>query len=58
MYKILISLTFSVLMAASALATDSVTLLKPAQVFDGEEMHSNWIVLVRGDSILYAGVIA
>jgi len=58
MYKILISFTFSVLMTASALAADSVTLLKPAQVFDGEEMHSNWIVLVRGDSILYAGDIA
>lgn len=46
---------FSVLMTAAALAADAVTLLKPAQVFDGEEMHSNWIVLVRGNSILYAG---
>ena len=58
MYKILISLMFSVLMTASALAADSFTLLKPAQVFDGEEMHSNWIVLVRGNSILYAGDVA
>ena len=49
---------FLVVMTASALAADSITLLKPAQVFDGEEMHSNWIVLVRGDSILYAGDIA
>ena len=58
MYKTLISLMFSVLMTASALAADSFTLLKPAQVFDGEEMHSNWIVLVHGNSILYAGDVA
>jgi len=36
--------------------SDATTLLKPAQVFDGEEMHPNWIVLVRGSTILYAGV--
>ena len=36
-------------------ADDNVTLLKPAQVFDGEEMHSDWVVLVEGNSILYAG---
>lgn len=34
---------------------ESVTLLKPERVFDGEEMHADWIVLVEGDSILYAG---
>ena len=34
---------------------DDVTLLKPAQVFDGEEMHDHWVVLVEGSSILYAG---
>ena len=31
------------------------TLLKPDRVFDGEEMHNNWVVIVNGNSILYAG---
>ena len=36
-------------------ADDNVTLLKPAQVFDGEAMHADWVVLVKGSFILYAG---
>ena len=36
-------------------ADDDVTLLRAAQVFDGEAMHADWIVLVEGKSILYAG---
>ena len=36
-------------------ADDPVTLLRAAQVFDGEAMHADWIVLVEGNSILYAG---
>jgi len=55
MNKILITLLFSVLTIFPAFAAESVTLLRPAQVFDGEDMHPGWIVLVRGDSILYAG---
>jgi imidazolonepropionase-like amidohydrolase len=31
------------------------TLLKPQRVFDGETMHTGWVVLVRGDSIVQAG---
>jgi len=31
------------------------TLLKPARVFDGESIHSGWIVLVKGDSIAAVG---
>lgn len=31
------------------------TLLKPDQVFDGTELHSNWVVLVEGNQITYAG---
>lgn len=30
-------------------------LLRPAAVFDGEELHQNWSVLVRGDKIAAAG---
>lgn len=35
--------------------TDSFTLLKPDRVFDGETMHSDWIVLVKGNKIEAAG---
>ncbi|WP_324026602.1 amidohydrolase family protein [Maribacter sp. BPC-D8] len=31
------------------------TLLKPDQVFDGTELHANWVVLVEGNQITYAG---
>ena len=31
------------------------TLLLPDRVFDGEEMHENWIVLVTGNTISYVG---
>ena len=33
----------------------SVTLLRPARVFDGESMHEGWAVRVRGDRIEAAG---
>lgn len=36
-------------------AGQQATLLKPAQVFDGQEMHSGWTVLVEGDKIAAAG---
>lgn len=32
-----------------------VTALKPVRVFDGEESHYGWIVLVESNKILYAG---
>ena len=52
---------FRVLFAAfffsfSALAqVDSFYLLKPDQVFDGEVLHKDWVVLVRGNKIENAG---
>jgi imidazolonepropionase-like amidohydrolase len=36
-------------------AQDSFYLLKPSRVFDGETMHSDWIVLVKGNKIEAAG---
>ncbi|MEH6617932.1 metal-dependent hydrolase family protein [Maribacter arcticus] len=33
----------------------SQTLLKPDRIFDGIEMHENWVVLVEGNMITYAG---
>ena len=35
--------------------TDSFYLLKPDKVFDGETMHNNWVVLVKGNKIENAG---
>ena len=35
--------------------SDKYTLIKPARVFDGENMHNDWIVVVKNDSILAAG---
>ncbi len=43
-------LSFTTLNAHAA-----VTRFEPARVFDGEALHDNWIVLVDGNSILYAG---
>ena len=50
-------LLLAVVLGLSAVvhAQQGVTLLKPAQVFDGEEMHADWVVLVEGKFILYAG---
>jgi imidazolonepropionase-like amidohydrolase len=36
---------------AALAQTDSLMLLKPARVFDGETMHQDWVVLVRGKHI-------
>ena len=37
-------------------AQQKTILLKPDRVFDGVGMHNNWVVIVKGKSILYAGV--
>jgi len=39
--------------AASAAQVDA--LLRPARVFDGETMHTGWVVAVAGNTIAYAG---
>jgi imidazolonepropionase-like amidohydrolase len=43
---------------ASPLAAQTVTVLRPARVFDGREMHSGWTVTVTGDRITAAGPAA
>ena len=35
--------------------TQGQLLLKPDRVFDGAEMHNNWVVLIEGELIIYAG---
>ncbi|MFN8290960.1 MAG: amidohydrolase family protein [Chitinophagaceae bacterium] len=37
--------------AATAQTTGNYYMLKPDKVFDGEQMHTNWIVLVKNDTI-------
>jgi imidazolonepropionase-like amidohydrolase len=37
--------------------TDSFYLFKPARVFDGENMHTGWVVLVKGNRIEAAGAM-
>lgn len=34
---------------------EHIYLLKPDRVFDGYTMHNDWIVITRGEKILYAG---
>jgi imidazolonepropionase-like amidohydrolase len=36
-------------------ADATITILKPARVFDGDTMHEGWAVRVKGDRIDYAG---
>ncbi len=37
--------------------TNSQIILKPDRVFDGEQIHEDWIVMVKGNTIVYTGVI-
>ncbi len=41
--------------AATAQSTLPAFVLQPDRVFDGETMHSGWVVVVRGDRIIAAG---
>src|SRR6185503_4198869 len=43
--------------AASGQINDKYILLKPDRVFDGEQMQTGWIVLVKNDSIIAAGTM-
>jgi imidazolonepropionase-like amidohydrolase len=44
--------------APAAQAPQTVTVLRPARVFDGESMHEGWVVRVHGDRIEAAGPAA
>jgi len=43
--------------ALGVLVAPAQTLLKPARVFDGEAMHDDWVVRVKGDRIEAAGPV-
>ncbi|WP_205502563.1 metal-dependent hydrolase family protein [Rufibacter psychrotolerans] len=38
--------------------TDSVYVLRPSQVFDGQDLHQDWVVVVQGERITAAGPAA
>lgn len=54
-YTILAIFFFLFLLNVNAQDTDSFTLLKPDRVFDGEQMHKGWVVLVKNNIIEQAG---
>ena len=37
---------------------DSVYVLQPEKVFDGVQMHEGWQVVVKNDTITFAGVLS
>ena len=54
-------LVFVLLLSLPLIAQTSgsqATFLRPARVFDGESMHDNWLVVVRGDKIEGVGAAA
>ena len=53
MKKPLVFILFFVLTFSAKAQVDY--LLKPDRVFDGKEMHNNWVVTVTGNKITYAG---
>ncbi|RZK52811.1 MAG: amidohydrolase family protein [Pedobacter sp.] len=48
-------LVLSVFSLSAYAQKDSLYLLKPKQVFDGEVMHKDWVVLVKGNTIEAVG---
>src|SRR6478672_8750262 len=55
MMKMALLLSFLLSFSYSFAQTDSFYLLKPDRVFDGEQMHTDWIVLVKGNTIEACG---
>lgn len=55
MKKISLIVTLLLTVNAPVMAQDGVTLIRPARVFDGEAMHTGWVVVVAGREIVYAG---
>jgi imidazolonepropionase-like amidohydrolase len=48
-------LAFGTVAAAQARSDTGTYLLRPDRVFDGEKLHTDWVVLVQGRSIAAAG---
>ncbi|HEY2721967.1 MAG TPA: amidohydrolase family protein, partial [Chitinophagaceae bacterium] len=50
-------LSFFILHFSFSQTADKYILLKPDRVFDGEQMHTDWIVLIRNNRIAEAGAM-
>jgi imidazolonepropionase-like amidohydrolase len=55
MKKLFLSLSILIINYSFAQQPDKYILLKPDRVFDGEIMHTDWVVLVKGNKIEQAG---
>lgn len=55
--RLLLFLASAALLAAQTPPPGAVIVLKSARVFDGEALHENWIVVVRGERIESAGPV-
>ncbi|HEX6648265.1 MAG TPA: amidohydrolase family protein [Pyrinomonadaceae bacterium] len=55
---LLLAMVFPVTQTQRSTQPETTYLLKPARVFDGEQLHDDWVVLVRGDKIVQAGPAA
>lgn len=55
LYKICLSICLALNSMHVFAQVDGYTLLKPDRVFDGEMMHTGWVVLVNKDTIVSAG---
>lgn len=53
--KHLFIVCFCLLVSTIIFSQAPFTLLKPARVFDGEQMHNDWVVLIQADTIVEAG---
>ena len=53
--KLILNFAFLLCSFFATAQTDSLYLLKPDRVFDGETMHTDWVVLVHGNKIEAAG---
>jgi imidazolonepropionase-like amidohydrolase len=49
---------FCILICFLSFSIQAQTLLQPDRVFNGEEMHDDWVVLVEGNQITYAGALS
>lgn len=54
-YFLLLALLIFFTSSAPAQDRTGFILLKPSRVFDGQQMHQDWVVLVQHDSIVQAG---
>ncbi len=54
-YPLTVAFMLLLSIAATAQRTDTAILLKPDRVFDGEAMHTNWVVLIQRNQVVAVG---